>query len=125
MKYSLSGIGADQPPLNLFVVNRETGYVTVTGILDREEYQQFHVSFLCCKGNLFFPEVTKKKGEGNIYTSPQLTAYARFPDGSLAESKIDLNVVVLDQNDNPPVFQPMSASVRECSQVGKKYVFYS
>ncbi|XP_076135362.1 uncharacterized protein LOC143117500 [Alosa pseudoharengus] len=89
VKYSLSGIGADQPPVNLFIVNQDTGYVTVTGILDREEYKQF-----------------------------DLTAYARLPDGSLAENKIDLKITVLDQNDNPPVFQPLSASVRECRQVG-------
>lgn len=48
VKYSLSGIGADQPPLNLFIVNQETGYVTVTGILDREEYHQFNVCVLLC-----------------------------------------------------------------------------
>lgn len=44
MKYSLRGIGADQNPFNLFVVNPETGLVRITEILDRENIAQYNVS---------------------------------------------------------------------------------
>lgn len=44
MRYSLKGIGADQNPFNLFVVNPETGYVRITGLLDREQIAQYNVS---------------------------------------------------------------------------------
>lgn len=44
MRYSLKGVGADQDPFNLFVVNPETGYVRITGLLDREKITQFNVS---------------------------------------------------------------------------------
>lgn len=44
LKYELRGVGADEPPYNLFVVNPATGYVTITGILDRESIAQYNVS---------------------------------------------------------------------------------
>lgn len=44
LRYSLTGVGADREPFNLFVVNPETGYVRVTGILDRESVAQYNVS---------------------------------------------------------------------------------
>ncbi len=44
MRYSLKGVGADQDPFNLFVVNPENGYVRITGLLDREKISQFNVS---------------------------------------------------------------------------------
>lgn len=44
LKYELRGVGADEHPYNLFVVNPETGYVRVTGILDRESIAQYSVS---------------------------------------------------------------------------------
>ncbi len=44
MKYSLKGVGADQDPFNLFVVNPKNGYVRITGLLDREKISQFNVS---------------------------------------------------------------------------------
>lgn len=43
--YSLTGIGADQYPINLFTVNPETGLVRINGILDREETASYHVSY--------------------------------------------------------------------------------
>ncbi len=44
MRYSLKGVGADQEPFNLFVVNPENGYVKITGLLNRESIAQFNVS---------------------------------------------------------------------------------
>lgn len=45
MEYFLSGPGADKEPYNLFKVNHKNGYVTITGIVDREEHSHFNVSF--------------------------------------------------------------------------------
>lgn len=44
VKYSLKGIGVDQPPFYLFVVDPENGNVRVTQILDREQIAQYNVS---------------------------------------------------------------------------------
>lgn len=44
MVYFLTGEGATKPPYNLFVVDHETGYVRITGIVDREKHPKFSVS---------------------------------------------------------------------------------
>lgn len=44
MLYSLKGKGADKYPFNLFVVDPDTGFVRVTGILDREVIDMYTVS---------------------------------------------------------------------------------
>ncbi|KAG7515027.1 Desmoglein-2 Cadherin family member 5 HDGC [Solea senegalensis] len=87
--YYLSGPGADRPPINLFLVNHETGFVTITGILDRE-----------------------------ICPSYNLTGVAKYRNGSVAEENIPLVVTVLDQNDNSPYFEQQSGSIKEASKPG-------
>lgn len=42
--YFLTGEGANKPPYNLFIVDHNTGFVRITGIVDREEHPTFHVS---------------------------------------------------------------------------------
>ncbi|KAJ8279867.1 hypothetical protein COCON_G00069330 [Conger conger] len=85
--YSLTGAGADSPPYNLFVVNSTTGNVRVTDILDREKCAMY-----------------------------LLTGIARHKNGSLAETDIDLRIRVIDQNDNPPIFdRTFTGSVNESS----------
>uniref|UniRef100_A0A8C1PAY0 Desmoglein 2 n=1 Tax=Cyprinus carpio TaxID=7962 RepID=A0A8C1PAY0_CYPCA len=89
VRYSLKGIGADQNPFNLFVVNPETGYVRITGLLDREQIAQYNLSGI-----------------------------ATFRDGTIAENDIGLRIKVKDQNDNKPVFGPMEpGNVYELSPV--------
>lgn len=44
VEYYLTGPGANKPPVNLFVVDHVTGYVHITGIVDREKYPFFNVS---------------------------------------------------------------------------------
>lgn len=44
VQYFLSGEGADKNPLNLFVVDRETGFVRITDLLDRESCPSYNVS---------------------------------------------------------------------------------
>lgn len=85
--YSLTGIGADQYPINLFTVNPETGLVRINGILDREETASYH-----------------------------LLGVAKYNNGSRAEKDIELNILVDDQNDCSPVFVfGQSGSVNESS----------
>ncbi|XP_041659024.1 desmoglein-2-like [Cheilinus undulatus] len=87
--YYLTGPGVDQPPVGVFQVERETGYVKIFSILDREEIAFYHL-----------------KGE------------ARFTDGTLAEKEIDLKITVVDENDCPPVIAAQVGSVNESSAAG-------
>lgn len=43
ISYSLSGPGVDKPPLNVFSVDPNTGYVKIHSILDREEISEYNV----------------------------------------------------------------------------------
>ncbi|XP_058495080.1 desmoglein-2.1-like [Solea solea] len=87
--YYLSGPGADKPPINLFLVNHETGFVTITGKLDREKCSSYN-----------------------------LTGVAKYINGSVAEENIPLVVTVLDQNDNAPYFEQQYGSIKEASKPG-------
>ncbi|KAM3876234.1 desmoglein-2.1-like [Diretmus argenteus] len=89
VEYHLSGEGADKPPINLFIVDPDTGFVRVTKILDREEYPMYN-----------------------------LTGSAKFRNGTNAEDKIPLTVRVLDENDNAPYFNLHSGSITESSKKG-------
>lgn len=42
--YSLEGVGANQYPFNVFVVNSKTGLITLNQKLDREEISSYDVS---------------------------------------------------------------------------------
>lgn len=41
--YYLSGIGVDQPPVGVFEVDRNTGFIKINSILDREEIPFYNV----------------------------------------------------------------------------------
>ncbi|XP_016118589.1 cadherin-2B-like, partial [Sinocyclocheilus grahami] len=88
IRYSLTGSGADQPPIHLFTVNRETGLVKIHGVLDREKTPVYY-----------------------------LRGVARFLNGSHAEKDIDLRIVVEDENDNAPVFNLTTGAVYERSAI--------
>ncbi|CAL9695833.1 unnamed protein product [Knipowitschia caucasica] len=89
VEYFLTGAGADKPPYNLFVVDHDTGYVTIRGVLDREKTPSYN-----------------------------LTGLAKFLNGSKAEDDIPLTVIVLDENDNAPYFELQTGSVPESSAPG-------
>uniref|UniRef100_H0WYI5 Desmoglein 3 n=1 Tax=Otolemur garnettii TaxID=30611 RepID=H0WYI5_OTOGA len=73
--YRISGVGIDQPPFGIFVVDKNTGEINITAIVDREETPSF------------------------LITCRALNAL-----GQDVEKPLILTVKILDVNDNPPVF---------------------
>uniref|UniRef100_H3BYY6 Cadherin-1 n=1 Tax=Tetraodon nigroviridis TaxID=99883 RepID=H3BYY6_TETNG len=73
--YSISGPGANQPPVNLFTMDRVSGTLFVTQQLDREQQASY-----------------------------MLKAYAVAEGSGTAEEPMDIIVNVIDQNDNKPAF---------------------
>ncbi|KAM4727519.1 desmoglein-2-like protein [Anableps anableps] len=88
--YSLTGPGVDEAPQGRFSVNRDTGFVRVHSILDREEKAQYH-----------------------------LLGVAKFPNGTCAEKDIALIINVVDINDCTPVIKSQQVGqVSEHSKKG-------
>ncbi|XP_068116135.1 cadherin-15 isoform X2 [Hyperolius riggenbachi] len=73
--YSITGPGVDEEPKGIFNINKTTGIVYLNAVLDREKIERF-----------------------------KLRAFALDSDGVPLEDPTDLEIVVLDQNDNRPVF---------------------
>ncbi|KAG8516769.1 Desmoglein-3, partial [Galemys pyrenaicus] len=73
--YQISGMGIDQPPYGKFVINKDTGEINITSIVDREETPSF-----------------------------QITCRALNALGQDVEKPLILTVKILDINDNPPIF---------------------
>ncbi|XP_063801993.1 EP-cadherin-like [Pseudophryne corroboree] len=73
--YSITGPGADTPPVGIFRIEKGTGQMLVTKPLDREE---------CA-----------------VYT---LQSHAVSSNGASVEEPMEIIIQVLDQNDNKPVF---------------------
>lgn len=74
--YSLTGPGVDQDPIGRFAVDRDTGFVKVFTILDREEIAKY-----------------------------ELMGVAKYADGTRAEKDIALIINVVDINDCTPVIK--------------------
>ncbi|XP_006150638.1 desmoglein-1 isoform X2 [Tupaia chinensis] len=73
--YRISGMGIDQPPYGIFIINPKTGEINITSIVDREVTPSF---LIVCR--------------------------ALNSMGQDLERPLELRVRVLDINDNPPVF---------------------
>ncbi|KAL1773400.1 desmoglein-1 isoform X2 [Sigmodon hispidus] len=73
--YRISGVGIDQPPYGIFVINQKTGEINITSIVDREVTPFF---IIYCR--------------------------ALNAQGQDLETPLDLRVKVMDINDNAPVF---------------------
>ncbi|XP_062997036.1 cadherin-1 [Elgaria multicarinata webbii] len=73
--YSITGQGADSPPVGVFSIDRETGRLRVTRPLDREDIDKY-----------------------------QLQSHAVSENGQPVEDPMDITIKVSDQNDNRPVF---------------------
>uniref|UniRef100_A0A8C8RNM6 Desmoglein 1 n=1 Tax=Pelusios castaneus TaxID=367368 RepID=A0A8C8RNM6_9SAUR len=74
--YSISGIGIDQPPYGIFIINSKTGEINITSIVDREVTPVFVIR--CFAKHAF--------------------------TGIDLEPPLELRVRVLDINDNAPKF---------------------
>ncbi|XP_062442289.1 cadherin-1-like, partial [Rhea pennata] len=73
--YSITGQGADTPPVGVFTIERETGWLEVTKPLDREEIDRYI-----------------------------LFSHAVSASGQPVEDPMEIIITVTDQNDNRPVF---------------------
>uniref|UniRef100_A0A8C5PQK6 Cadherin-4 n=1 Tax=Leptobrachium leishanense TaxID=445787 RepID=A0A8C5PQK6_9ANUR len=91
IRYSITGVGADQPPMELFKIDPISGRMYVTDPLDREERASYH-----------------------------LRAHAVDMNGIQVENPIDLSIYVIDMNDNRPEFssQVFNGSVDEAAKPG-------
>ncbi|XP_064193357.1 protocadherin Fat 4-like isoform X4 [Anguilla rostrata] len=90
LQYSITGPGADQPPVGLFTINRDTGWLSVTQPLDREKEDKYKLL---------------------------VHAVALGDSASRAEDPVDITIKVIDQNDNRPEFtmDPFLGNVAESS----------
>uniref|UniRef100_A0A8C9BFW4 Desmoglein 3 n=1 Tax=Phocoena sinus TaxID=42100 RepID=A0A8C9BFW4_PHOSS len=86
--YHISGIGVDQPPLGIFIIDKNTGEINITAIVDREVTPSFHI-----------------------------TCRALSALGQEVEKPLILTVKILDINDNAPVFSQsmVTAEIEENS----------
>ncbi|XP_010177993.1 PREDICTED: cadherin-1-like, partial [Mesitornis unicolor] len=73
--YSITGQGANTPPVGVFTIERETGWLEVTKPLDREEIDKY-----------------------------VLFSHAVSANGQPVEDPMEIIITVTDQNDNRPVF---------------------
>ncbi|XP_069013536.1 desmoglein-2-like protein [Embiotoca jacksoni] len=88
--YSISGPGVNETPFSIFGVNKDTGFVKIYSILDREKTPFFH-----------------------------LKGMAKFINQTDAEPVLDLKIVVEDENDCQPVIEMQQVGwVNESSATG-------
>ncbi|XP_040265852.1 blastomere cadherin-like isoform X2 [Bufo bufo] len=89
--YSITGQGADTPPVGLFTIEKSTGWLYITKPLDREEIPSYKILF-----------------------------HAVSASGAAVENPIEIIITVTDQNDNRPYFtQPVfEGTVAEGSKPG-------
>ncbi|XP_021488159.1 cadherin-1 [Meriones unguiculatus] len=73
--YSITGQGADRPPVGVFIIERETGWLKVTQPLDREDIPKYI-----------------------------LYSHAVSSNGEAVEDPMEIVITVTDQNDNRPEF---------------------
>lgn len=73
--YSITGQGADKPPVGVFIIERETGWLKVTQPLDREAIAKYI-----------------------------LFSHAVSSNGDAVEDPMEIVITVTDQNDNKPEF---------------------
>ncbi|XP_058238070.1 EP-cadherin-like isoform X2 [Hemibagrus wyckioides] len=98
MVYRITGVGADQPPVGLFTIDKFTGQMYVSRPLDREEKDKY-----------------------------ELQVHAHSITDSIIEPEMEVFIEVLDMNDNHPIFtqNPFLGSVPEASNIGFEFMTVS
>ncbi|KAK3528135.1 hypothetical protein QTP86_023862, partial [Hemibagrus guttatus] len=98
MVYRITGVGADEPPVGLFTIDKYTGQMYVSKPLDRELKDKY-----------------------------ELQAHAKSITDSIVEPAMEVIVEVLDMNDNNPIFtqNPFLGSVPEASKIGYEFMTVS
>lgn len=74
VEYFLTGPGANKPPIDLFTVDRHTGFVRIHDIVDHEKYPFFNVSLnqyvlnrlLWGRGQIYFSGQTLWKKSNSV-----------------------------------------------------------
>ncbi|KAJ8339957.1 hypothetical protein SKAU_G00345900 [Synaphobranchus kaupii] len=90
--YHITGPGADEPPIKIFIIDKGTGKLSVTQPLDREGIAKYKL----------FAYVTDESGDGGRVEVPK-----------------EIIINVIDQNDHNPEFtkDPFLGSVAESSPI--------
>ncbi|KAI4904453.1 hypothetical protein NFI96_001672 [Prochilodus magdalenae] len=132
--FRLTGKGADQDPKGVFSINKITGEVAVSRALDREAIPFYHSMYpmvVYCSLASFHTKINKQRKVGPYNFSScakgtfvlllkldqdqiptpansrpvELQVSTTDMSGKLVEGPVDLDVYVIDQNDNRPIFR--------------------
>ncbi|NWV34177.1 CAD15 protein, partial [Grantiella picta] len=100
--YSIKGPGVDEEPLGIFSIDKFSGKVFLNAMLDREENDRYRVRMLL--GATASPRGLQPDHDPTAL-HPQLKAFALDLGGVTLEDPTDLEIIVVDQNDNRPLFR--------------------
>ncbi|XP_061101140.1 B-cadherin-like [Conger conger] len=93
--YKITGPGADEPPVELFKIDRDSGWLSVTQPLDRERQDKY-----------------------------KLFAYAVVGEATVPEESMEIIIFVIDQNDEIPKFteETFLGELAEGSKAGFEFM---
>lgn len=110
VKYRLLG-----PRVDLFTVDANTGNITYPQHADTEQHSTAAVQLLMSLCVHRPGEILVRQGaklDREAFQDPRVELFLVGEDVGGLNSSVPLTVTILDQNDNPPVFNPSSFSVR-------------
>lgn len=121
--FNLHGQGVELDPKGLLSINEDTGEITVLYAVDYEEYQILKVwgQLRTNVGRFFllFASILL------IYVHPfQLTFEAMKKETRLVDTRLGVEVQIIDANDNAPIFNPptVEVSILESTKQGQEIV---
>ncbi|NWY10667.1 CAD15 protein, partial [Aphelocoma coerulescens] len=100
--YSIKGPGVDEEPLGIFSIDKFSGKVFLNAMLDREENDRYRVRMFL---GAHSPSLGPQPDPDPPTLHPQLRAFALDLGGVTLEDPTDLEIIVVDQNDNRPLFR--------------------
>ncbi|XP_037629814.1 cadherin-like protein 26 isoform X1 [Sebastes umbrosus] len=93
-KYRISGMGVSEPPLGVFSIDENTGFVKAHKSVDREEFKIFRIRF----------DILSKE------------------TGEKIDKELAFNIEVLDINDNAPIFHNPQMKVNVDENIPQGYL---